>query len=30
MHYTLSPRLTLEAEAGTRSALSLFYNIAFD
>ncbi|HEV7618344.1 MAG TPA: translocation/assembly module TamB domain-containing protein [Burkholderiaceae bacterium] len=30
LHYTLSPRLTLEAEAGTRSALSLFYNIAFD
>jgi translocation and assembly module TamB len=30
LRYTLSPRLTLEAEAGTRSALSLFYNVAFD
>jgi translocation and assembly module TamB len=30
LRYTLSTRVTLEAEAGTRSALSLFYNIAFD
>ncbi|MDB5763112.1 MAG: hypothetical protein JWQ21_2107 [Herminiimonas sp.] len=30
LRYTLSPRLTLEAEAGTRSVLSLFYNISFD
>lgn len=30
LRYTLSPKLSLEAEAGTRSALSLFYNIAFD
>jgi len=30
IRYTLSPRLTLEGEAGTRSALSLFYNITFD
>ena len=30
LRYTLSPRLTVEAETGTRSALSLFYNIAFD
>ncbi|HEY0845258.1 MAG TPA: translocation/assembly module TamB domain-containing protein [Noviherbaspirillum sp.] len=28
--YTLSPKLSVEAEAGTRSAISLFYNIAFD
>lgn len=28
--YILSPKLSLEAEAGTRSAISLFYNIAFD
>jgi translocation and assembly module TamB len=30
MRYVLSKKVTLEAEAGTRSALSLFYNIAFD
>jgi translocation and assembly module TamB len=30
LRYTLSPKVTLEAEAGTRSALSVFYNIAFD
>ncbi|MDB5842297.1 MAG: hypothetical protein JWQ23_4249 [Herminiimonas sp.] len=30
LRYTLTPRLTIEAEAGTRSVLSLFYNIAFD
>jgi translocation and assembly module TamB len=30
LRYTLSPRLTVEVEAGTRSALSLFYNITFD
>ncbi|GAB3550264.1 translocation/assembly module TamB domain-containing protein [Noviherbaspirillum agri] len=30
LRYVLSPKLSLEAEAGTRSALSLFYNIAFD
>ncbi|HJU71754.1 MAG TPA: translocation/assembly module TamB domain-containing protein [Paucimonas sp.] len=30
LRYTLNPRLTLEAEAGTHSAISLFYNIAFD
>ena len=30
LRYTLSPRLTIEAEAGTRSALSLLYNVAFD
>jgi translocation and assembly module TamB len=30
LRYTLSPKLSVEAEAGTRSALSLFYNIAFD
>jgi translocation and assembly module TamB len=28
--YRLSPKLTLEAEAGARSALSLFYNLVFD
>lgn len=28
--YTLTPKLTLEAEAGARSALSLFYNLVFD
>lgn len=28
--YTLSPRITLEAEAGTRGALSIFYNFAFE
>lgn len=30
LRYTLTPRLTLEVEAGARSALSLFYNFAFD
>jgi translocation and assembly module TamB len=30
MRYLLTPKLTVEAEAGTRSALSLFYNISFD
>lgn len=30
LRYTLNPKVTLEAEAGTRSALSVFYNIAFD
>ncbi len=30
LRYTLSPRLAIEAEAGTRSVLSLFYNISFD
>jgi len=30
LRYTLSRRLTLEAEAGTRSALSIFYNFSFD
>lgn len=30
LRYTLSKKLTLEAEAGTRSALSLFYNLGFD
>jgi translocation and assembly module TamB len=30
LRYTLSPKLTVEAEAGTRSALSLFYNISYD
>ncbi|HYD78598.1 MAG TPA: translocation/assembly module TamB domain-containing protein [Paucimonas sp.] len=30
LRYTLSERLTVEAEAGTRSALSLLYNIMFD
>ena len=30
LRYTLSPRLSLEAEAGARSALLLFYNISFD
>ncbi|MEN3365723.1 MAG: translocation and assembly module TamB [Burkholderiales bacterium] len=30
MRYLLTPKLTVEAEAGTRSALSLFYNITFD
>lgn len=28
--YTLTPKLTVEAEAGARSALSLFYNLVFD
>lgn len=30
LRYVLSPKLSVEAEAGTRSAISLFYNIAFD
>jgi len=30
LRYTLTRRVSLEAEAGTRSALSLFYNFAFD
>ncbi|RZI42877.1 DUF490 domain-containing protein [Herbaspirillum sp. HC18] len=30
LRYALSSKLSAEAEAGTRSALSLFYNIAFD
>jgi translocation and assembly module TamB len=30
LRYTLSDRLTVEAEAGTRSALSLLYNFMFD
>ena len=30
LRYELSRRLTLEAEAGSRSAISVFYNIAFD
>ena len=30
VRYTLTPRITLEGEAGTNSALSLFYNFAFD
>jgi translocation and assembly module TamB len=30
LRYILSPRLSLEGEAGARSALSLFYNITFD
>lgn len=30
LRYILSPRLSIEAEAGARSAISLFYNIAFD
>jgi len=30
LRYTLSSKLSLEAEAGTRSALSLFYNLSFD
>ncbi|CAL62641.1 Conserved hypothetical protein [Herminiimonas arsenicoxydans] len=30
LRYTLTPRITLEGEAGTSSALSLFYNFAFD
>jgi len=28
--YLLSRKLSLEAETGARSAISLFYNIAFD
>jgi translocation and assembly module TamB len=30
LRYTLTPSLSIEAEAGARSALSLFYNITFD
>ncbi|OWW22045.1 hypothetical protein AYR66_23685 [Noviherbaspirillum denitrificans] len=30
VRYALSSKLSLEAEAGSRSAISLFYNIAFD
>jgi translocation and assembly module TamB len=30
LRYTLTPRISIEAEAGTRSALSMFYNFAFD
>ena len=30
LRYLLSPHLSVEAEAGARSAISLFYNIAFD
>jgi translocation and assembly module TamB len=30
LRYTIGSKVTLEAEAGTRSALSLFYNISFD
>ncbi|WP_158590417.1 translocation/assembly module TamB domain-containing protein [Noviherbaspirillum cavernae] len=30
LRYTLSKKLSLEAEAGTRSALLLFYNISYD
>jgi translocation and assembly module TamB len=30
LRYTLTPRISVEAEAGTRSALSMFYNFAFD
>jgi translocation and assembly module TamB len=30
LRYTLTPRLTVEAEAGTISVLSLFYNVLFD
>ncbi|MBC7414551.1 MAG: translocation/assembly module TamB domain-containing protein [Herminiimonas sp.] len=30
LRYTLSKKLTIEAEAGARSALSLFYNVTFD
>jgi translocation and assembly module TamB len=30
LRYTLSPRLTVEAETGTRSVFSLFYNMRFD
>lgn len=30
LRYTLSPRLTVEAEAGAISVLSLFYNVSFD
>jgi translocation and assembly module TamB len=30
LRYTLTPRFSVELEAGARSALSLFYNITFD
>lgn len=30
LRYTLSPRLTVEAESGIRSVFSLFYNVNFD
>jgi len=30
LRYSLSPRLTVEAEAGTRSAMSLLYTVLFD
>ncbi|MGE5384310.1 MAG: translocation/assembly module TamB domain-containing protein, partial [Betaproteobacteria bacterium] len=30
LRYTLSSKFSVEAEAGTRSALSLFYNLSFD
>ena len=30
LRYTLTRRISLEGEAGTRSALSVFYNFAFD
>ena len=30
LRYTLSPRVTVEAETGTRSVFSLFYNLSFD
>lgn len=30
LRYTLSPRITMEAETGTRSVFSLFYNFSFD
>jgi translocation and assembly module TamB len=30
LRYTLSPKLSLEVATGTRSALSLFYNITYD
>src|SRR5690606_31473059 len=30
LRYTLTPSVTVEGEAGTSSALSLFYNFAFD
>ncbi len=30
LRYTLTPRISLEAETGSRSVFSVFYNIAFD
>ncbi len=30
LRYTLSRRITVEAETGTRSVFSLFYNFSFD